>query len=75
MVAVPGAGSAETPVTTPVPKPTLATDGSLLLHVPDGVTCVRVVVRPSHTDGVPPIAAGAAVTVATTVDVQPALSE
>ena len=75
IVAVPGAGVADTPVTTPVPIPTLAVAGALLVHVPPAVGCVRVVVSPSHTDVAPTIGAGAAVTVATTVLVQPALNE
>jgi len=74
IVAVPGAGVADTPVTMPVPIPMLAIVGSLLVHVPPAVGCVNVVVRPSHTDVAPTIGAGAAVTVATTVLVQPALN-
>ena len=74
IVAVPGAGVAETPVTIPVPIPMLAIVGSLLVHVPPAVGCVRVVVRPSQTDVAPPMGAGAAVTVATTVLVHPALN-
>lgn len=74
IVVVPGAGVAETPVTTPVPKPTVAIAGVLLVHVPPGTEWVSVVLLPWQTDEEPPIAAGAGVTVSTFVDVQPALS-
>ena len=46
---------AATPVTIPVVKPTVATDGLLLLHVPPP-TSLSAVVEPTHTFGVPVIA-------------------
>jgi hypothetical protein len=46
----------------------------LLAHVPPATGCVSVVVSPSHTLAVPPIGTGAAVTVTTIVEVQPALN-
>jgi len=46
IVAVPGAGVADTAVTIPVPKPTEAMAGLLLLHVPPADGCVRVAVSP-----------------------------
>lgn len=70
---VPGAGVADTPVTRPVPKPTVAIAGMLLVHVPLATGWLNVVVNPSHTLSVPVIATGAGVTVTTIVDVQPAL--
>ena len=54
MVVVP----AVTPVTIPV-VPIVATAVAELLHNPPVVASVRVVVLPTHTDFVPPIAAGA----------------
>ncbi len=58
MVGVP----AKIPVTTPL-EFTVANDGLLLLHVPDGVPSLNVVVRPTHTLVVPVIAAGFGLTV------------
>ena len=45
MVAVPAA----TPVTTPVEKPTKATEPALLLQVPPPVVSLKVVVLPTQT--------------------------
>jgi len=59
MVTVP----AEFPVTTPVPEPTDASVGLLLLHVELPEPSVSVVVDPTHTLVVPPIAEGSALTV------------
>ena len=47
-----------TPVTTPLPMPIVAWDVLLLDHVPPGVASVNVVVDPTHTLAVPPIADG-----------------
>ena len=66
MVVVPVA----TPVTIPLVEPMVATDGLLLVHVPPVVGSVRVVVAPTHTNGVPPIVPGAVLTVTTAVAVQ-----
>jgi hypothetical protein len=74
ITAVPGAGVADTPVTMPVPAPTEAIAGLLLLHTPPEVGCVRVRVWPSQTESVPTMADGAGVTVTTTVDRQPAVN-
>lgn len=74
MIVVPGGGVADMPVTRPVPKPTVAIAGLLLVHVPLGTGWLSVVVNPSHTLNVPVIATGAGVTVTTIVDVQPALN-
>jgi hypothetical protein len=41
----------------PVNKPTVATPGALLLHVPAGVASASVVVAPTHTVNVPVIGA------------------
>ena len=57
--AVPGAS----PVTTPVPDTTVATEVFRLDQVPDGVASVSVVVDPSQTLSVPPIEAGRLFTV------------
>lgn len=54
MVVVPAA----TPYTEPVPEPTVATEGVLLIHEPPLVLFVSVVLLPSHTDVAPPIVAG-----------------
>jgi len=70
IVVVPGAGSADTASTSPDPIPMVAMAGLLLLHVPPATGCVSVVVRPSHNEAGPTIAAGAAVTVTTSNDVQ-----
>jgi len=68
IVAVPAAA----PVTTPVPEITDATAELLLLHEPPPVASVNVVVDPTHTASVPPIDAGAGLTVNGVVTLQPA---
>lgn len=75
MVVVPGAGNAVIAFTSPEPRPIVAIAGVLLVHVPPGVVCVSVEVSPSHAESVPPIGAGAGVTVTTLLEVQPAVSE
>lgn len=62
---------AATPVTIPVPEPTVASEALLLLHVLLPEPFVKVVVNPTHTFGVPPITAGKGFTVAVTVVKQP----
>jgi hypothetical protein len=59
MVAVPP----ETPVTTPVPEPTVATAVAKVLHVPPVVVVLNEVVAPTHTTVVPVMDAGNAFTV------------
>lgn len=59
------------PVTRPVPRNTGATLGSLLVHVPPGMVCERVVVCPTHIESVPVGGAGTASTVAITNVAQP----
>ena len=54
---------ADTPVTTPVDGPTVASEVLLLLQVPPDVASVRVIVEPGHTAATPPIAAGVGLTV------------
>ena len=56
----------------PVPAPTVATDGALLLHPPPGVASDNGSVTPAQTVGLPDIAAGSGFTVITIVAVQPA---
>jgi len=51
------------PETMPVPEPTEAIDGLLLLQVPPLVAWLSVVVAPSHTSVVPVMAVGAVFTV------------
>ncbi len=58
------------PVTIPV-DPTVATEVTLLLHVPPDVASVRLVVDPWHTLGVPRITAGSGFTVTVLDVVQP----
>lgn len=65
---------AVTPVTTPVPEPTVAL-ALLLLHVPPGVTSVNVIVAPSHKLPLPDIADGFAFTVTTALVVHPVPNE
>ena len=61
MTEVPG----DTPVTTPLEEPIVATPVELLVHTPPVVASLSVVVFPAHTDAVPAIAAvGRTVTVA-----------
>ena len=54
---------AETPVTIPVPDPTVATPVAELVHDPPLVAFASVVVAPIHADDTPVIVAGAAITV------------
>ena len=58
------------PVTTPVPKPTLAVPDALLVQLPGVVASLNVVVRPEHTVRVPVIAAGNGLTVTIAVIIQ-----
>ena len=60
-----------TPVTIPVPEPTVASEALLLLHVLLPEPLVNVVVNPTHTFGVPPIAVGVGFTVDVTVLIHP----
>ena len=62
------------PVTTPVAD-TVATAGTPLLHTPPMTLWVRVVVALRHTDGMPEIGAGMALTVSGRVAVQPTPDE
>lgn len=66
MTDVPGA----TPVTTPVPETTVATEDVPLDHVPPGVASLRVVDAPTQTVAVPVIGA-LALTVTGFVAIQP----
>ena len=66
MVEVP----ADTPLTTPVPGATVATVVVLLLQVPPPAS-LNVVVDPTHTDAVPDIDDGNALTVTIIVAKQP----
>ncbi len=66
MVAVPAA----MPLTIPV-LPTVATPVALLDHVPPPVAEDNEVVLPTHTDSVPEMVAGSALTVTTAVRLQP----
>ncbi len=61
------------PVTRPVPKNTLATIVSLLVHVPPGVTCERVVVSPTQMLKSPVGGGGTGSTVAIVTVKQPVL--
>ncbi len=55
---------ADTPVTTPLLEPMVATAVLLLVHdTPTGVLLLSVVVLPSQTDAVPAMAEGRAFTV------------
>lgn len=67
IMAVPG----ETPVTSPVPDPMVATLRLPLLHVPPADTSLRFVVNPTHTYADPVIAAGSGLTVMGDVVKQP----
>jgi hypothetical protein len=60
-----------TPVTTPVPAPTVALDVLLLVHVPPPGLLLSVVVLPTHTAAVPLIDDGAVVTETIFVAAQP----
>jgi hypothetical protein len=57
------AAPADTPVTTPVVKPTLAVLGLLLLHVPPVEVLLREIVEPAHTFVGPVMPDGSAFTV------------
>ncbi len=61
------------PVTVPVEEPMVATAVLLLLHTPPLVALVNVVVKPTHTLIVPPIAAGFGLTVKLVTAIQPVL--
>ena len=63
IIAVP----AITPVTMPVPVPTVATPVLLLLHRPPAVTSNKATLAPSHITLVPVIAAGLGLTVTMSV--------
>lgn len=63
----------EVPTATPIAMPDAApivVKPLLLVHVP-APALVSVVVVPTHTDGVPPMAAGSALTVTVAVRKQP----
>jgi hypothetical protein len=62
---------AATPVTIPVPEPTVANEALLLLHVLLPEPFVKVVVNPTHTFGVPLLAEGVGFTVDETVLMHP----
>ena len=59
------------PVTSPLTDPMEATDGLLLVHVPNAVASVSVVVVPWQSENVPNIAVGAGLTTTTAVVKQP----
>ena len=61
-----------TPVTKPLAESTVALAGLLLIQVPPGVACPKVVVAPTHTLSVPVITAGAALMVICEMLEQPA---
>ena len=61
----------ETPVTTPVPEITVATDAVPLVQLPDGSGSDKVMVEFWQTMGVPTIGDGSGFTVTTTVATQP----
>ena len=63
-----------TPVTMPDVAPMVATPVLLLVHVPPEVASVNVVVKPTHTFVVPPIAAGFGLTVKLVTAIQPVLN-
>ena len=63
-----------TPVTVPEVEPIVATPVLLLLHTPPLVASVSVVVKPTQTLVVPPIAAGFGLTVKLVIAIQPVLS-
>lgn len=69
IVAVP----AETPVTTPVPEPTVAIPVAEELHVPPDVPSLSVVVEPAHIAALPVMDAGNAFTVTVVLAVHPEL--
>jgi hypothetical protein len=61
----------EIPVTMPVPEPTVALAGSLLVQLPPAEVFARVTVVPGHTVVLPVIAEGAGRTVNTSEPMQP----
>lgn len=63
-----------TPPARPVPALIEPTAGVLLLHAPPGTLWLIGVVNPRQTVELPVMAAGAAVTDTTNVEIQPALS-
>ena len=63
-----------TPFTVPVEEPMAAIAVLLLLHTPPEVASVNVVVKPTHTFVVPPIAAGFGLTVKLVTAIQPVLN-
>jgi len=65
---------ASTPVTTPVPEPTLTIAELLLVQVPRGVPSVTVIVCPEHTVSFPPIGSGNGFTVTSAVAWQPVIN-
>ena len=67
IIAVP----ALTPVTTPEPDTTVATNGSLLPQVPPALASLSVVDDPTHTEDTPVIAAGSGFTVKIAEMLQP----
>ena len=58
---------AATPVTTPVPAPTVQIVLSLLLHVPPDVASLSDIVNPEHTVVAPEMGDGNALTVTVAV--------
>ena len=62
---------AATPVTTPVPEPTVAIPGDPELHVPPPEGSLKAVVAPVHTVATPVIGAGSGLTVTNTVAMHP----
>jgi len=61
----------DTPVTTPVDSPTVATAALLVDHVPPAVPSPSDVVEPTQTTGIPVIDSGIEFTVTVLVDVHP----
>jgi len=60
-----------TPVTIPDDVPTVANDVLLLVHVPPDGVLFSVVVKPTHTLGVPVIVVGVVLTVIVFIVAQP----
>lgn len=67
MIAVP----ALTPLTMPVPEPTVAIAVLLLLHAPPVIVSLSVVVAPTHAVADPVIVGGNAFTVTAFIALQP----
>jgi hypothetical protein len=59
------------PVTIPLDAPTLASEGSPLVHMPPGNASLSVTDAPTHTFVGPVMATGAAITVTVVVVAQP----